>query len=143
MAWGPSDKTPLMIVIAGSWQEMADVLDMLQDISIPSEDVQLGRPASSMSCHASPCEQKPRCASAHSPNSPSKAGGKQPRCSSAFTSRPQAGRQQEVSSLSLQQQLWSGPLSLSGSSRSRTPLKGKLKGSPLSASAKRRHDWQS
>lgn len=69
---------------AGSWQEMAAVLDMLQDISIPSEDSQPGRPFSAMSPAMSP-QRKPRCNSAVSPDSPLRAASRKPRCASALS----------------------------------------------------------
>ena len=132
-------------VAAGSWQEMAAVLDMLQDMSVPSDSCHLGRPASATSPALSPA-RKPRCASAVSPSSASKAAGRQPRCSSPFSPSSPTRlrmRQKEPFSPSTQQHLLSGPLSPSGSARSRTPLRGNSMGSPLYGTASHRQDWQS
>ena len=129
-------KTNVMqrVVYAGSWQEMAAVLDMLQDISIPCENSQL---ATSRSHATSPTHGKPRCASAQNPASPSRAG-KQHRCTSALS--PTSHR---LTSKSLQeQQSLSDFVSSSGAPLLRSPLNDKLKGSRLSA-RKLRHDWQS
>ena len=132
-------------VAAGSWQEMAAVLDMLQDMSVSSDSCHLGRPASATAPALSPT-RKLRCASAVSPSSASKAAGGQPRCSSALSPSSSSGlrvRQKEPFSASMQQQLLSGPLSPSGSARSRTPLRGNSMGSPLYGTASHRQDWQS
>lgn len=129
-------------MLAGSWQEMAAVLDMLQDISIPSENLQLDGSDTDRSASVSPDRRKPCCASAIISASSFKAGLKHPRCSSAL-SPGSPSRSRPLDSLSPRQQGGLYPLCLSGPFRSPIPSKGKLKGSPLSVSAKNRQDWQS
>lgn len=122
---------------AGSWQEMAAVLDMLQDISIPSQDSQTGRPFSAMSPTMSP-QRKPRCNSAVSPSSPPlRAVSRKPRCPSAL-SPTSALRQPEAVP---KQHLSHGMMSPLATSRSRTPSNSKM---PLTASgSKSRQEWHS
>lgn len=131
-------------MLAGSWQEMAAVLDMLQDFSIPSENTQLGRPFSAISPPTSP-QRKPRCVSvSSSPDYYSQGGNRKPRCISAQspTSLLQAGSEQ--AGVVLKQHLPHGVKSPLATSRSRTP-NGKIRASPLSAYRNRSHpqDWQS
>ncbi len=135
------------VLSAGSWQEMAAVLDMLQDISVPSEQSQSGRPASARSPSVSPTRRKPRCASAFGSSSASRADGRQPQRSSGLSdygSPAKAKVRQGGSGVqSVHQQLCSGLMSPDGSSWSGSPVKGSLKGSPLTGSARSRQDWQS
>ena len=135
------------VLSAGSWQEMAAVLDMLQDISVPSERSQPGRPASARSPSVSPTRRKPRCASAFGPSSASGANNRQPQCSSGLSdygSPAKAQVRQGGSGVKpVQQQLCSGVMSPDGSLWSGAPVKGSFKGSPLTGPLKRRQDWQS
>ena len=135
------------VLSAGSWQEMAAVLDMLQDISVPLEHSQPGRPASARFPSVSPTRRKPRCASAFGPSSASTADGRQPQRSSGlsdYDSPAKAKVRRGGSGVeSVQQQLCSGLMLPDGSSWSGTPVKGSLKVSPLTGSARRRQDWQS
>ena len=131
-------------MLAGSWQEMAAVLDMLQDISIPSGNSQLGRPFSAMSPATSP-QRQPRCTSVtSSPDYVSSAAHRKPRCASALSplSPLQAGSEQ--AGVVPRQQFSHDVMSPLATSRSRTP-NGKIRGSPLSAcgSSSHRQDWQS
>lgn len=135
------------VLSAGSWQEMAAVLDMLQDISVPSEHSQPGRPASARSPSVSPTGRKPRCASAFGPSPASRADSRQPQRSSGLShhaSPAKAKVRHEGSGVeSVQQQLCTGLMLPDGSSWSGTPVKGSLKVSPLTGSARHRQDWQS
>lgn len=127
---------------AGSWQEMAAVLDMLQDISIPSEAFQPSRSFSAMSL-ATFAQRKPRCSSAISPDSSSRAASRKPRCCSALSPRSalHAASQQAGA---MTKQLSHGPMSPLATSCSRTPSNGKTRASPLSACGNRSHrqEWQ-
>ena len=123
---------------AGSWQEMAAVLDMLQDINIPSENSQLDRSLISTSPAVSP-QRKPRCISAVAPASQLRAVSRKPRCSSALSpGSPEHAASRKDGVMPMQQ------LSPLASSRSGTPSKGKLRASPLSVGAAMSHrqDWQ-
>lgn len=130
---------------AGSWQEMADVLDMLQDINVPSEDLQLGRSFSAMSPAMSP-QRKPRCNSAISPDSPLRAVSRKPRCTSALSPVSALHCAAQQPGAVLKQHLSQAVMSPLATSRSRTQSNGKMRSSPLSASGRNRshrHDWQS
>ncbi|KAL0038425.1 hypothetical protein WJX77_006050 [Trebouxia sp. C0004] len=133
----PTDRSPSAATdrpssnVKSSWQEMAAVLDMLQDISVLSEYSQPGRPASARSPSVSPTRRKPRCASAFGPSSTSGADGRQPKRSSVLSDYGSPAKakvgQEGCGVQSVQQQLCSGLMSSDGSLWSGTPVKGSFK----------------
>lgn len=137
--------------IAESWQEMAAVLNMLQDMSeatecMPPEQDDLQRPASAQAPMSSQSQQQGRCASAYSPAG-SKAEWLQHFASvptSPNTSRMTDDRQ--MSPLHGQHPLSARCKSASCRSKASSAEKSKHRNSPLSASAKRQpacmREWQ-